>query len=330
MSDMIEYIEISISLLLKVKRPLSFDLYVQRTANKYSKISNMGELIDVSRIEAYANKGIEYFYITNDDYKIYTEFICNLGAILQKSSDSFKPREAIEILKELTIFTVKELSEGLDVNEKVFESAGVVVSESIEILEKNPKLAFNLITLMGAHGDLMKNSLATSILSVLLAKKLEILSKANLEIIGLGGFFHDMGMTQLNFDPEETEILSRDQRIEIYRHPELGRDLLTGNSIIKREVLLIILQHHEQPNGLGYPNKLKDRDIYPPAKIISVASSFVELVVSSKLKQGVSKDEAFKNLEDSRDKFDSKMLREFKELIYPECRVIKKSSSTYK
>lgn len=330
MTEKIDYIEISISLLLKVKRPLSFDLYVQRTANKYSKISNKGDLIDVSRVEAYANKGIEYFYITQNDYKIYTEFICNLGSILQKSTESFKPREAIELLKELTIFTVKELSEGLNVNEKAFESAGIVVSESIEMLEKDPKLAFNLIKLMTAHGDLLKNSLATSILSVLLAKKLEIESKTNLAIVGLGGFFHDIGMTQLNFDPEETEILSRDQRIEIHRHPELGKDLLGSNSIIKREVLLIILQHHEQPNGLGYPNKLKDREIFPPAKIVSVASSFVDLVVSSKYQQGITKDDAFKILEDSRDKFDSKMLREFKELIYPECKAVKRSSSTYK
>lgn len=328
-SENSEYLEVSIALLLKVKRPLFFDLYVQRSSSKYSKILKKNDTIDVNRIEAYEKKGIKYFFITREDYKIYTAFISKLGNILSSSSQRFNPNESVEILKELTIFTVHELSTELNVSNEVLEGASIVVSESVGMLEQDPKLAFRLISLLCSQKNLLKQSISTSIFSVLVAKKMGIVSKSNLELIGLGALLHDVGMAQLNFDPEETDILTRDQRKELNRHPELGKQLLDTNNVIKREVLQIILQHHEQPNGLGYPNCLKDKEIYPPAKIVAIVSCFVALISDRAYRKGVSKDAAFSNLEDSRDKFDAAILRHFKELLYPNGRTAKVSSSSY-
>ena len=37
-------------------------------------------------------------------------------------------------------------------------------------------------------------------------------------------------------------------------------------------------QPHEQPNGMGYPNGMHDRDIFIPSKIVAIADSFSALV----------------------------------------------------
>ena len=44
------------------------------------------------------------------------------------------------------------------------------------------------------------------------------------------------------------------------------------------EVRSIIIQHHEQYNGRGYPNRLTNNLIYPPAKVVAIADGFCSLI----------------------------------------------------
>jgi HD-GYP domain-containing protein (c-di-GMP phosphodiesterase class II) len=90
-------------------------------------------------------------------------------------------------------------------------------------------------------------------------------------LVGLAGLFHDVGLTHLNqeivnkvqpLDPEEREVLNR--------HPTVGFRLLRNNSEIPVDSLRLILEHHENADGSGYPQGLTLPRQHPYTRILFI------------------------------------------------------------
>jgi MFS family permease len=92
--------------------------------------------------------------------------------------------------------------------------------------------------------------------------------------IKLGALFHDVGKIgvseSLLSKPAE---LTEDEWIEMRAHPTIGASLL-GNVPMLDRIRPIVLAHHENFDGTGYPAGLKGSEIPLAAQIISVADSY--------------------------------------------------------
>lgn len=87
-------------------------------------------------------------------------------------------------------------------------------------------------------------------------------------------YMHDLGML---FLPDSLWLnaskLSDEERLQLKSHPGFGSGLLQrmpGWQLAAK----IVLQHHETPDGKGYPNGLKNDQITPGAKILAVIDTF--------------------------------------------------------
>lgn len=305
------HIDISLNILKRLNRALNFDIYVKRSEKSYTKIFQKGDMIDWERVELYEGKGITHFYLKEDDYKVYGVFVERLGEQLVENCDKFTADEARELLRDLAQFTVHEMVEQLKVDERSVYNAQNVVSGCIDILANDPKGILSVLNMLANQPYILKHSMMVSVFSVILAKADGMTSDTNLKILGLGGFLHDVGVGQLTFDPEDEEQLTPEQRREMNRHPELGRQLLDRVKGIRSEVLQIIMQHHEQPNGNGYPNGLRENDIYHPAKIVAISDTFTSLITKRSYRDAFSSSEAIAIMKESIGKFDKKLLNLF-------------------
>ena len=87
-------------------------------------------------------------------------------------------------------------------------------------------------------------------------------------------YMHDVGML---FLPEALWLnvgkLSDDDRRLLQKHPGLGAGLLERMNGWQTAAE-IVLQHHEMPDGGGYPQGLKDEQITPGAKIMAIIDTF--------------------------------------------------------
>jgi len=305
------YIEISLSILEKFKRPLKFDIYVKRSDTSYTKIFKCEDIVDSARIKSYRDKGVKCFFVEEDSYSIYCLYVEKIGDVLARSVGSFTPTESITFIKELVNFTMHEMMIKHNIDERSVKSAGNVVTACMETLNKNPKGLIKILSLMSNQAYVIKHSISVSMFSVILAKKLGIESETTISHIGLGGFLHDVGVGQLTFDPEDVEILTPEQRKEVWRHPELGRQQLDQIKGLRTEVLQIVSQHHEQPNGQGYPNGLLTQNIFMPAKIVSIADNFSSLIVKRSFRDAFSSEKALSIMADATGKFDPEILKTF-------------------
>ena len=99
------------------------------------------------------------------------------------------------------------------------------------------------------------------------------------EILALGGLLHDIGLSELSIKTVgvDQKSFSSCEWEEYKSHPIKAIDILNRKSIPLSELVKeMILQHHENPDGSGYPYGLEKDAISPYAKILSLADYFDE------------------------------------------------------
>ncbi len=309
--DLPLYADIAIPILRRLKGTLPFDIFVERSKKTYTKIFKKNDTIDWGRVAVYEDKGIKKFYVTQEEYQGYLMVIEQLAANFVEENKDFTSEQAMVFVKEMISLTALELLDKVNVQEHVMDHATRTITACVKTLAQDPKGLVNILKLMKNQGHLTKHSTTVSIISIIFAKTLEFDSESSLSVIGMGAFLHDIGITKLPFDPEDIESLSPEEWREAKTHPSIGKQLIDNIKSLPSEVKAIVMQHHEQPNGLGYPNGLRDKEIYMPSKFVAIADSFSSLIVDRPFKKSVSPTVALKMMQDDQGKYDKSMLNTF-------------------
>lgn len=118
-----------------------------------------------------------------------------------------------------------------------------------------------------------------------------------LERLALGALVHDIGLFAV---PQSLVTkagrLTPDERTLIEQHPELGCDAIKRAGTEYVWLAQLIRQAHERTNGLGYPNRLKGRQISEMALIIGVTDVFDALISERPYRRRLFPHEAVKEL----------------------------------
>src|SRR5688572_16849086 len=103
-----EFCEITIEVFLNMRGAIPFDVFVQLSPGKFTKIFNRNDVTDRGRFEVYVNKGAKHLYISRKDRREYigaTErFIKNMLLLDPSKISSDDANRAIEELSEQTLF----------------------------------------------------------------------------------------------------------------------------------------------------------------------------------------------------------------------------------
>ena len=152
-------------------------------------------------------------------------------------------------------------------------------------------------------------------LSTELGKKLE-LTDQELEDIKHGAMLHDIGKLGIS----EKILLKRGKLTKkefeiIKKHPQIGADIIRPVHFLKN-VVPIILYHHERYDGYGYGAKLKGEEIPLGARIVAIVDVYQALVSNRPYRKAYPKREAIKIIkEESGTHFDPKVVKAFLEVI---------------
>jgi putative nucleotidyltransferase with HDIG domain len=116
------------------------------------------------------------------------------------------------------------------------------------------------------------------------------------ELAHTAGLLHDIGHFALSDRVHERgRTLTDEDWFAIYRHPELGAEMLRDLGMYG-PVAEIVRAHHERPDGRGYPAGLPAEEIPEIAKIIAVAEVYDTLTGKDTYRTRVSSFEALTEL----------------------------------
>jgi HD-GYP domain-containing protein (c-di-GMP phosphodiesterase class II) len=92
---------------------------------------------------------------------------------------------------------------------------------------------------------------------------------------GLGALIHDIGLIRApRAILEKRGTLTKDEMYEIKRHPIDGFRMVQGFVNLRWEALQMVLQHHENGDGTGYPEGVKLPTIHNWARILRILDSY--------------------------------------------------------
>lgn len=128
-----------------------------------------------------------------------------------------------------------------------------------------------------------------SIYAVSLARGMDF-SESEIEGIRIASVLHDIGKIGvpegilLKFAP------LTDAEIEVIKdHPVVSAKIIKG-VVFPWDVISVVLHHHEQYDGSGYPNGLKGEDIPLGARILAVADTYEALLADRPYRRGFPKE----------------------------------------
>lgn len=117
------------------------------------------------------------------------------------------------------------------------------------------------------------------------------LSQEQIEILKVGGIFHDIGKIGTADDILfKTEKLELSEYEEVKKHPLKGAYILSAISMFK-EVVPLVKYHHERIDGKGYPEGLKGDEIPFLARILTVADAFDAMMSDRKYRSKLNLEE---------------------------------------
>jgi len=303
------FIAVEIQKFRGTMRDLTFDVFLKVSGDHYAHVFSRSTGVDYQRLEKYIFRGVKELYIRENDYEIYKNY-SKVTAATVFTDPALTQEKRVSALLNMTEQNLAEIFTRFSVDEQAAQQSRTLVQGYVGLMSSEPQTLAMILKLVSYGNYLYYHAVAVSVFSLLLARALGQFDSKLLEIIGMGGFLHDIGRTQLpqeinesarSFTPEEWKIMRS--------HPKLGLDMLQDAKKIPDEVRYIVYQHHEQPGGGGYPNALRGPVIYPPARIVSICDSFSALISARPFRKAYSVDEALKIMQGESGKFDKILIQ---------------------
>jgi HD-GYP domain-containing protein (c-di-GMP phosphodiesterase class II) len=270
--------------LISKESDLTYDLYVNSSAienkQKFIKIFPEGEYLSDNDLSDLKKKYVQ-LYVSEDQRINYMKSLTKSGVVSDIEATTFIKDSAIKYLHNI-FDKEKEFSTEL-LSETIEECRGAVES-MIDVLDD-----YNIDSLKGLIGSLSghdfytyDHSINVSMYCITILRALK--PDANrLELIhaGLGGLLHDLGKVKIpTYILNSPGGLTDEEYGIIKKHPDYGIDLLkNGECEVSDDLDLniiarIVHEHHENWDGNGYPNKIKEKEIHLLARICTIADFF--------------------------------------------------------
>ncbi|MGE0614745.1 MAG: HD-GYP domain-containing protein [Bacteriovoracia bacterium] len=290
-------------------RDISFDIYLRLSEANFAHVFSRTTGLDYKRLAQYIQKGVKEVFIKLDDRGKFEEFIAKTADVVFQNPETSNEHK-IAILLNMTEQNMTELFTQLDVPNETAENTRRVIHHYVELMGESSN-TLDILLKLASHGDyLYYHSIATAIFSMFIAKATGQFNRRTLEIVGLGGFLHDIGETQL---PKEVTEAMRDltptEWKEMRTHPKLGLRMIENTPSVPDEVRYIVYQHHEEPSGNGYPNGLKNNVIYYPAKIVAIADAFSALISRRPFRPAYTVEQAIHIIQSEVGKYDRQLVQ---------------------
>lgn len=299
-----EYCKMGVDMFSTSKKT-KYDLFLKISEKKFVKIFHKDEIVSSADVTKYVKKGIKYFWLKSGDFQEVT-------SSLVKRLNNFMKLKEVDI-PDLTQFSMMsfdsaiQLVSNLGIDSEVVETTTQALEMTTQLIQKNPKLKDLLDKTFSQKNYMSEHSLMLSFVACAIAKELDMHSLDTTKKLCYAAFFHDLtlederlaNITTLKGDEEE--IYGEEKFKEYINHPSSAAELVDSVAGLPPDVGRIIAQHHERPDGSGFPQGLDEKRIFPLAADFIVAEEFVNAVYEIGLEEA-SIEEIILGLEERYDK----------------------------
>lgn len=275
-----EYCAVQISNLVRVGI-INFDLYVKLSESKFIKILNRDSVFDPRDASKFTAKKISHLYIqAADKKKLLEEFQKNLNQLEQKTDHS--TAEKMNHTHEANDL-VRNLYQAFGWSDEIQAIAQKSIESAMSVIFQNPQL-MDLLLLHTQQKDSYVASHSSTLVYVScgIARYLDWVSDYSFSKLCVAAYLHDITLTpsqEINIQKLNVEAVGAEdaegELADYMKHPSKSALVLDNKNNMPPDVDKIIYQHHERPDGRGFPEGLTAKKIHPLAALFIVAEDLV-------------------------------------------------------
>lgn len=274
----------SLVVLTKVdpEKELPTDVFL-KIDNRYMRFREKGDVIGAEKFESFMQHGLEGIYVRSEEIMVFLDWLTHIreeeiqAAVDEVGESTREIAMAVADVRE----KVYETFCGEELSDEIVEALQSQVADFVSNIRKQPFSLETIAALTKRNATVADHSVNVANIAVYLAMVMGHGHQYVLENVYLGAILHDLGKAKAGI----TESGTGDSRLyshAMQNHPELSVKVIRKSKGVPDPVYKIILQHHEQWNGYGYPAGLEGEAIYEMAQVVSIANVFDNILYENR------------------------------------------------
>lgn len=247
------------------------DVYLKLRDEKFVKVINKDQIFERKLIEKLILKGVKQFFVNRSELSRYGETIfSSISSNIRLISHS-KDRVKQSQINNKAINVVKMNLIKCGFSEASMEAVDNIVDLQLELIKSTPKLFEFLETYQLFAKSNADHTRIVNYISVAILKDLSWDSETTLEKMSLTVLLHDISLPERFFIERDKNLYDDNDNKIFIRHPEDSSHIAKNFSSIGLGIDKFILEHHELPDGKGFPKKLNYNNVHPMSAVLHLA-----------------------------------------------------------
>lgn len=256
------------------------DIYLRLSRSKIVKVFKRDDEIDIAKVNKYAQSNEAELIVKKAEYHAY------LDSLQSKMKDQARELKSLSFNQKLMLSInecefIARILPFFQVDQKFLG----VMNELLNHVFDLAKGTFNLPQLFGKKGFITGKDkrLATALTATIIARENIYASQNELGKLIVASFFCDISLDQSHTKHMNLEDIGpfsylKQAKLKLINHPFESVELISKFVNMNLDASVIIREHHELPDGSGYPKQLQEADLHPLSSIFILASFIVDFI----------------------------------------------------
>lgn len=272
-------------------RTLERDIFLPLSGSKQVRVFQAGQSFDRSDYDHYLKKGVHFFLVKREDSPIFLERLANDVHAFSAIKQGINRRALVASMEVLD--SIHEIFHQIGVDEQVRKLSDDCIQLSLDTLGSEESIS----QLLGngpieIDNYLACHSIMTAQVACGIASQLGWGDRATLYQLSLASFLHDLSLTHDDLakiqslqEIEKGALLlpigKADARRLVLSHPERSASFAQVLAPQFEQVATVLRQHHEKPDGSGFPLGLGVDQLDPLSLVFLIAHEIVTTRLNS-------------------------------------------------
>jgi len=273
---------------LSILDGINKDLYIKIGQEKFVKLFNENENMNILDLKKYRDKGIQYLYLNRaTSVWVIDQIQKQMNIFLKALKFRFILRAADETAEKRFEQKIMRIDEDVHIDNDfriTIEKAIENVRSTVEKEKRVSQLLNSFKENKKEYAFFTQKMNLTCLMACLLAKELDWMSKTTIDKLVYASVLGDITLAvkpslmkyqRLSDFEKNNETLSEDDKKFYLSHPQESSQLIKRYfSGAPSDTDILALQHHEMPDGTGFPAGLRADKISPLSALFIVANDF--------------------------------------------------------
>lgn len=261
---------------------IACDVYLKLGAEKFVKVINKNDLFSTEVILKLIAKGVKYFFINKSELSHYGESVTKSVHVMLVSKNIKMDDVKKSQMTGQALDIVKSNLMKCGFSPAIFEVTEEIINIQMDMIKRSPELSgfmekFQLFRRMNTEHSRLVCFLCTAIL-----KEIGWDSESTLHKMCLASLFHDISLPEEFGNKlsasEYVKTLADADKKNYELHCEESAHLSKNFSSLAEGIEQVILEHHELPDGSGFPKKLTAMHVHALSACLHLADFVADLM----------------------------------------------------